>query len=79
MSTRNGCRTSSGMYQRRAAVREGVGPPRGRGRLSGVRETQLFLRSSRSTGVNDTGIIICGHKLQWGQDILRYFYFSDLC
>ena len=31
-----------GMYQRNAAVLGGVDPPRGRGRLSGVREMQLF-------------------------------------
>ena len=63
MSTGNGCIIISGMYQRSAAVWEGVEPPRGRGRLSGVRETQLFLRSNQSNRVDYTGLIICGHKL----------------
>ena len=50
-------------------VREGrlcgkdVELPRGRGRLSGVRETQLFLRSNQSNRVDYTGLEICGHKL----------------
>ena len=30
----------------------GVEPPRGRGRLSGVRETQLFLRRNQSNRVD---------------------------
>ena len=63
MSTRNGCGILSGMYQRRTAVREGVEPPRGRGRGSGARETQLFLRSNQSNRVDYAGLIICGHKL----------------
>ena len=42
---------------------KGVEPPRGRGRLSGVRETQLFLRSNQSNRVDYTDVIICGHKL----------------
>ena len=41
----------------------GVEPPRGRGRLSGVRETQLFLRSNQSNRVDYADLIICGHKL----------------
>ena len=42
---------------------KGVEPRRGRGRLSGVRETQLFLRSNQSNRVGYTGLIICGYKL----------------
>ena len=42
---------------------EGVEPPPGRGRLSGVRETQLFLRSNQSNRVDYADLIICGHKL----------------
>ena len=42
---------------------EGVESPRGRGRLSGVRETQLFLRSNQSNRMDYTDLIICGHKL----------------
>ena len=42
---------------------KGVESPRGRGRLSGVRETQLFLRSNQSNRVDYTDLIICGHKL----------------
>ena len=42
---------------------KGVEPPRGRGRLRGVRETQLFLRSNQSNRVDYTYLIICGHKL----------------
>ena len=41
---------------------KGVVPPRGRGTLSGVRETQLFLRSNQSNRVDYTDLI-CGHKL----------------
>ena len=37
----------------------GVEPPRGRGRLSGVRETQLFLRSNQSNRVDYTDLMIC--------------------
>ena len=37
----------------------GVKPPRGRGRLSGVRETQLFLRSNQSNRVDYTDLMIC--------------------
>ena len=54
MSTRNGYVILSGMYQKRAAVWEGVEPPRGRGRLSGVRETQLLLHSNQSNRVEYT-------------------------
>ena len=42
---------------------KGTKPPRGRGRLSGVRETQLFLRSNQSNRVDYADLIICGHKL----------------
>ena len=42
---------------------KGVEPPRGRGRLSGARETQLFLRSNQSNRVDYTDLTICGHKL----------------
>ena len=42
---------------------KGVEPPRRRGTLSGVRETQLFLRRNRSNVVDYTDLIICGHKL----------------
>ena len=43
---------------------KGVELPRGRGRLlSGVRETQLFFRSNQSNRVDNTGVIICRHKL----------------
>ena len=42
---------------------EGVEPPPDRGRLSGVRETQLFLRSNQSNRVDYTDLIICGHEL----------------
>ena len=58
LPTRNGCRILSGMYQRRAAVWEGVEPPRGRGRLIGARETPLFVRSNQSNRVGYTGLII---------------------
>ena len=63
------------MYQTRAAVWEGVETPRGRGRLSGARETQLILRSNQSNRVDYTGLILCGHMLQWGQDVPGYFLF----
>ena len=59
MSTRNWCRILSGMYQKRAAVWEGAEPPQGCGRLSGVRETQLFLHSNQSNRVDSTGLTIC--------------------
>ena len=42
---------------------KGVEPPRGRGRLSGARESQLFLRSNQSNRVDYTDLTICGHKL----------------
>ena len=42
---------------------KGVEPWRGRGGLSGVRETKLFLRSNQNNRVDYTDIIICGHKL----------------
>ena len=42
---------------------KGVESPRGRGRLSGARESQLFLRSNQSNRVDYTDLIICGHKL----------------
>ena len=54
---------------------KGVEPPRGRGRLRGVRETQLFLRSNQSNRVDYADFITCGHKLQWGQDVPGYFFF----
>ena len=41
---------------------KGVEPPWGRGRLIGVRETQLFLRSNQSNLVDYTILIICGHN-----------------
>ena len=74
MSTRNGCRILPGMYQRRTAVWNGVESPRGRGRLSGARESQLFLRSNESNRVDYTDLIICGHKLEWGQDVPVFFF-----
>ena len=42
---------------------KGMESPRGRGRLSGVRETQLFLRSNQGNTVDYPDIITCGHKL----------------
>ena len=42
---------------------KGVEPPRGRERLSGARETQLFLRRNQSNRVDYTDLITCGHKL----------------
>ena len=42
---------------------KGVEPPRGRGRLSGARESQLCLRSNQSNRVDYTDLIVCGHKL----------------
>ena len=42
---------------------KGVEPPRGRGRLSGARESQLFLRSNQSNWVDYTDLILGGHKL----------------
>ena len=41
---------------------KGVEPPRGRGRLSGARESQLFSRSNQSDRVDYTDLIKCGHK-----------------
>ena len=41
---------------------KGVEPSRGRGRLSGVRETQLFLRSNQSNRLDYTDLTIGGHK-----------------
>ena len=41
---------------------KGVEPPRGRGRSSGVRETQLFLRSNQSNRLDYTDLTIGGHK-----------------
>ena len=41
---------------------KGVEPPRGRGRLSGLQEMQLFLLSNQSNRVDYTDLIICGHK-----------------
>ena len=37
--------------------------PRGCGRLSGVRETQQFLRGNQGNRVDYTDLIKCGHKL----------------
>ena len=37
---------------------KGVEPPRGRGRLSGARESQLFLCSNQSSRVDYTGVIL---------------------
>ena len=51
---------------------------RGCGRLGGVREAQLLLRSNQSNRVDYADFITCGHKLQWGQDVPGYFFFSDL-
>ena len=42
---------------------KGLEPPRGRGRLSGAQESQLFLCSNQSNRVDYTDLIICGHKL----------------
>ena len=42
---------------------KGVEPSRGRVRLSGVRQTQLFLRSNQSNRVDYADIKICGHML----------------
>ena len=42
---------------------KGAEPPRGRGRLSGVRETKLFLRSNQRNRVDYADLTICGHKL----------------
>ena len=42
---------------------KGVEPPRGRGRLSGARESQLLLCSNQSNRVDYTDLTICGHKL----------------
>ena len=42
---------------------KGVEQPRGRGRLNGVRETQLFLRCDQSNREGYTDLIICGHKM----------------
>ena len=42
---------------------KGLEPPRGRGRQSGARETQLFLHSSnQSNRVDYTDLITCGHN-----------------
>ena len=37
----------------------------------------LTSSSNQSNRVDYTGLIICGHKLQWGQDVPGHFYFSD--
>ena len=42
---------------------EGVEPPPDRGRLSGVRETQLFLRTNQSIRVDYADLKMCGHML----------------
>ena len=48
---------------------KGMESPRGHGRLSGIRETQLFLLRNQGNRVDYTVLIICGHKLQCGQDV----------
>ena len=58
------CPLEMGVEYFLVCVREGllcgksVEPPRGCGRLSGVRETQLFLRSNQSNRVDYTDLII---------------------
>ena len=54
---------------------KGVEPPRGRGRLSGVREKQLFLRSKQS----NRGIIQILSYVDISQDVVPVlFCFPDL-
>ena len=58
------CPLEMGVEYFLVCIREGllcgksVEPPRGCGRLSGVRETQLFLRSNQSNRVDYTDLII---------------------
>ena len=59
---------------------KGMESPRGRGRLSGVRETQLLLRSNQSNRVEYTDLVICGHNsCNRAKMYLVIFIFPDLC
>ena len=58
---------------------KGVEPPRGRGRLSGARESQLFLRSNQSNRVDYTDLRICGQSCNGAKMYLVIFIVPDLC
>ena len=81
MSSRNGGRILPGTVCIREVLLcgKGVEPPRGRGRLSGVRETQRFLCSNQSNRVDYADLII----LQYvdiscnGAKMYLFFFFKQ--
>ena len=57
---------------------KGMELPRGRGRLSGVRETQLTLCSNQGNQVDYTDLIRCGHKTDDNGNAMFQIYLSKL-